>query len=144
MSYIMPCDGRTQEVETDNVVAQVGTKSAGDRFADFDGRKLDAALPECVAGKGRHSDGVRRSAVEETFDLPVADHAIEQTGPAGALARAEHGAYERKNAGGLDQQPRRFVRYALQVQFGQSSLEIVVHQSDRQVGRTLDDANAQR
>src|ERR1700744_2949350 len=77
---------RTQKVEADDVIAQFSAKAGGDGFGDFDRGKLDAALPEGIASKRRDGNGACSSALEKPFDLAVADHAIEQTGPAGRLA----------------------------------------------------------
>ena len=77
------------------------------------------------------------------LDLAIPDHAVEQAGPAGALARFEYGSHQRKQAGGLHQQPGRLVRHALLVQFREPPFEIIVHQRDRQIGRTLDDVDAE-
>ena len=96
-----------------------------------------------VVDQRRYGDRLRRSAVEKSLDLPVADHAIEQTGPAGALARFEHGPHQRKHAGRLHQQPGRLVGHALPVHLGQPPVEIVVDQRDRELGRTLGDLNAE-
>ena len=52
----MPDDGRAQEVEADQVIAQVGAKVGDNGFCDLDGRKLDRTLPEHVAGKRRSRD----------------------------------------------------------------------------------------
>jgi hypothetical protein len=49
--YVMLCDGRAQQVEAHDVIAQIRTKSAGDRSRDFDGGKLDRALSEGIAGE---------------------------------------------------------------------------------------------
>src|SRR6201985_181884 len=42
--HIMLGDGRAQQVEADDVIAQWSAKTGGDRFGDLDGGKLDAAL----------------------------------------------------------------------------------------------------
>ena len=120
--HVVLHDGRAQQVEADDVIAQVRAKVGGDRLRDLDGRKLDAALSERVPGQRRNGDAARLLAVEERLDLPVAFHAIGETSPAGALARAEHRPHQGKNAGGLDEQPGRTVRQMLPVQFGQASL----------------------
>src|ERR1700730_17390879 len=44
--YVMPHDGRTEQIEADDVIAQIGAKLGGDRFGDLDGRKLDRTLSE--------------------------------------------------------------------------------------------------
>ena len=141
--HVMLHDGRAQQVEADDVIAQVRAKVGGDRFRDLDGRKLDGALSDRVPGERRNRDAARLSAVEQRLDLSVPFHPIGKTGPTGALAWAEHRPHQGKNAGGLGEQPGRMVRQMLPVQFGQSSFEIIAHQRDRQVGGALDDANAQ-
>src|SRR5215469_5592796 len=67
--HIMFHNGRTQQVETDNVIAQLSAKTGGDRFGDLDGRKLDGALPERVPGQWRNGDAASLSTVEERLDL---------------------------------------------------------------------------
>ena len=141
--YVMLCDGRAHQVEACKVIAQIGAKSARDRFRDFNRRKLDRALSEGIAGERRHRYRTRRSSVEESLDLPITDHAVEHAGPAGTLARVEHRSHQRKNAGGPHQQPARFVRHPLQVQLGQLSFEIIVDERNCQVGRILDHPNAE-
>jgi hypothetical protein len=140
----MPDDGRAQEIEADQVIAQVGAKVGCNGFRDLDGRKLDRTLPEHVAGERRSCDAAALPAVQERFDLPVALHPLGETGPARALARAEHRSHQRKNAGRLDEHPRCPVRQMPPVQFGQSPFEIIVHQRDGEVAGSFDDANAQR
>ena len=125
------------------MIAQIGPKPRGDRLGNFDGGELDRALSERTAGQRRNRDGLRAAAIEESLDLAVADHAIEQAGPAGALAGLEHRTHQRKNSAGLHQQPRCLGRHPLLIQFGQLSFEIIVHERDRQVGRSLYDADAE-
>ena len=48
-----------------------------DGLGDFRGGKLDAALPKGIARKRRGNNGACAAAREKTFDLAVADHAIE-------------------------------------------------------------------
>jgi len=88
--YVMPHDGRAQQIEADDVIAQIRAKRGGDRFGDLDGRKLDRTLSERVAGQRRNGDAAGLPAVEKRLDLPVPFHAIGKTGPTGTLARAEH------------------------------------------------------
>ena len=60
--HVMLHDGRAQQVEADDVIAQFRAKVGGDRFRDLDGCKLDGALSERVAGreaKRRRSGPVR-------------------------------------------------------------------------------------
>ena len=135
--HVMLHDGRAQQIEADDVIAQFRGKVGGDRFRDFDGCKLNAVLSERVPGQRRNRNAAGLSAVEHPFDLPVPSHAVGKTSPTGALARAEHRPHQGKNAGGLDQQPGRTVRQMLPVQFSQASFEIIAHQRDRQVGRAL-------
>ena len=63
--HVMLHDGRAQQVEADDVIAQVRAKVGGDRFRDLDGRKLDGVLPEHAAGERRNGDAAGLSAVEE-------------------------------------------------------------------------------
>src|SRR5207248_2779852 len=48
--HVVLYDGRAQQVEARNMITEIGAKARGNRFGDFDGRKLDGALPENVAG----------------------------------------------------------------------------------------------
>src|SRR5436190_2089784 len=68
---VVPCDGRAQQVEADDVIAQVRAKIGRDRFGDLDGCKLDSALSEHVPGERRSGDAARMLAVEKGLDLPV-------------------------------------------------------------------------
>ena len=104
---------------------------------------MKCALSNGVVDQRRYGDRLRRCAVEKPLDLPVADHAIEQTVPAGALARFEHGPHQRKHAGRLHQQPGRLVGHAFPVHLRQPPVEIIVHQRDRELGRTLGDLNSE-
>ena len=123
------------------MIVQVGAKIGGNGFGDFESGELDAGLSNRVTQERGGHDGVRRPSVEKSLDLPIAHHAVEQAGPAGALAGGEHRTDQWKSSRWLDQQPRRAVRDALPVQFGQPPFEIIVHQRDCQVRRLLDDVN---
>jgi len=90
MRDVMLGDGRAHQVEACDVVAQIGAEARRDRLGDFDGGELDRALPHRVARERRNGDRPRLSAVEETFDFPIPDHAVEQAGPARALAGLEY------------------------------------------------------
>ena len=136
-------DRRACQIEARNVIAHIGAKARSNCFRDFDGGEVNCALSDALVDQGRYGNGLRLSAVEKPLDLPVADHAIEQTVPARALARLEHGPHQRKHAGRLHQQPRRLVGHALPVHLGQPPVEIVVHQRDREFRRTLGDLNAE-
>ena len=70
------------------MIAQFRAKIGGDRFRDFDGCKLDGALPNVLLSQRRNGDAAGLSAVEKRLDLAVAFHPLGKTGPAGALARA--------------------------------------------------------
>src|SRR5262249_48956129 len=142
-SHVMPHDSRAQQVEADDVIAQVGAKICGDGFCDLDRRKLDAALSQHVAGQRRSGDAACSSAVEQALDFSVALHPCGKTCPAGALTWREERPHQRKNAGRLDEQPGRAVRPMLPVQFGQAAVEIIVDQRDRQLAGTLRDAYTQ-
>ncbi|MCP1846479.1 hypothetical protein J2R80_000302 [Bradyrhizobium sp. USDA 4541] len=133
----------TGQVEACDVIAQIGTKSRGNRFCDFNSSEVDADLSDGVADQGRYGDHLRRSAIEKSLDLPIAYHAIEQASPAGALARLEHGSHQRKHAGRLRQQPGRPIAKALSVQFDEPPVKIVVRQCDRELGRPLGDPNTE-
>src|SRR4051812_42334503 len=139
----MPRNGRAQQVEADDVIAQIGAKSGGDRFRDLDGRKLDSTLPDRVVCKRRNRDAVSLLPVEECLDLAVPPHPVRKTGPAGTPAWIEHRTHQREYPGWLDKQPRRSLRQMLTVQLGQPRFKIIVDQRDGEVRRTLCDANAQ-
>ena len=102
-----------------------------------------ALCPKVSSGQRRKSDTAGVSAVEERPHLSVPLHPIGKTHPAGALPRSEHRPHQGKNAGGLNERPRRAIRQMLRVQFVQAGFEIIVHQRDRQLGGALDDPNAQ-
>ena len=99
------------------MIAQWRAKIGGDRFRDLDGRKLDGALSNGLVSQRRDGDAAGLSAVDERLDLPVPCHPVGETHPAGALPRPEHRPHQGKNAGGLDEQPRRAIRQMLSVQF---------------------------
>jgi hypothetical protein len=127
------------------VILQVRAKVRGDRLRDLNRRKLDGTLTERVARERRSRDAARLFAIEERLDLPVPFHPVGETGPAGALTRGEHRPDQRKDAGGLDQQPGRLVRQMLPVQCVELPFEVIAHQYDREVrSAALDDANAKR
>src|SRR5262249_37622345 len=129
---VVAYDGRAQQIEADDVVAQIGAKIGGDCFRDFQGCERNRALSERVVSQGRSSDAAKPPPVEKPLDLAVAYHAIGETPPTGALGRGEYRPYQGKNAGRLDEQPRRPVRQMLPVQFGELFFEIIADQSDRQ------------
>ena len=89
---VMLDDGRAQQVEADDVIAQFGAEVGGDRLGDLDGGELDGALAERLPGERRSRDAAGVAAVEECLDLAVAGHAVGETGPARALARREYRA----------------------------------------------------
>ena len=141
--HIVPRDRRTQQVKADDMVVQVGAKAAGDGLADLDRRKPDRAWREHILAERRGSDAASLLAVEERFDLPVPFHAIGKASPAGALSWAEDRTDQGKNSGGLHQQPVLLLRQPLAVEFRKLAVEIVAHQDDGQIGRAIDDANAE-
>ena len=141
--HIVPDDRRTQQVEADDMVVQVGAKTAGDGLADLDRRKPDRARREHILAERRGSHAASLLAVEKRLDLPVPFHAIGKAGPAGALSRAENRTDQGKNTGRLHQQPVLLLRQPLAVEFRKLAVEIVVHQNDGQIGRVIDDANAE-
>ena len=102
-----------------------------------------ALCPNVFRASGETATQRPPPRLEQRLDLSVPLHPLGKTHPTGALARAEHRPHQGKNAGGLREQPGRVVGQMLPVQFGQSLLEIIAHQRDRQVGGALDDANAQ-
>src|SRR5277367_299983 len=63
--YMMLHDGRAQQVEADDVIAQLRPKIGGDRFRDLDCRKVDGRLPEGLLSQRRNGDAAGVSAVEE-------------------------------------------------------------------------------
>src|SRR6202040_1894859 len=103
--HVMLHDGRAQQVETNDVIAQFRAKIGGDRFRDLDGRKLDGTLSERVPGQRRNGEAAGLSAVEERLDLPVPFHPLGKTHPAGALTWSEHWPHKGENARRLDEHP---------------------------------------
>ena len=49
--HVVLRDGRAEQIEADDVIAQFRAKAGGDGFRDFDGCKLDAVLSERAAGR---------------------------------------------------------------------------------------------
>src|SRR5262249_54936393 len=90
-------DGGAQEIETDDVIVQIGAKVGGDRLGDLHRGKLDTGVADRLPRQGgnRHRPGL--AAVEHPLDLAVAHHARRETGPAGALAGPEYGAHQGKD-----------------------------------------------
>src|SRR5262249_10549409 len=118
-------------------------KIGGNRFRDLDGCELDASLSERVPGQRRNSDAAGLLAVEKRLHLAVPFHPVGKTGPTRALAWAENRPYQGINAGGLQKQPGWLVGEVLLIQFRQAALQIIAHQRDRQIRRTLRYANTQ-
>ena len=141
--HMVPDDRRCQQIEADDVVAQVGAKFAGDGLGDLDRGEPDRASCKHVLAEWRCDHAASLLAIEKRFDLPVPFHAIGKASPAGALSRAENRTDQGKNAGRLRQEPILLSRQLLAVEFRQLAVEIVVHQNNGQVGRTIDDANAE-
>src|ERR1700683_2038671 len=54
--HMMLHNGRAQEVEADDVIAQLRAKIGGDRFCDLDGRKLDGSLSERLSSQRRNGE----------------------------------------------------------------------------------------
>src|ERR1700732_5059747 len=69
--HVMLHDGRAQQIEADDVIAQFRAKIGGDRFRDLDGRKLNGTLAERVPGQRRNGEPAGLSAIEEGLDLSV-------------------------------------------------------------------------
>ena len=65
--HVMLDDGRAQQIETDDVIAQIRAKVGGDRFGDLDSRKLDAALSERLAASGETA--TRRACLRSSSAL---------------------------------------------------------------------------
>src|ERR1700745_993724 len=103
--HIMLRDGRAQQVEADDVIAQWSAKTGGDRLGDLDGRKLYGGLSERVPGQWRNGDAAGLSAVNERLDLPVPFHPLGKTHPTGAFAWVEHRPHEGENAGRHNEHP---------------------------------------
>ena len=125
------------------MVVQVGAKSAGDGLDDLDGGEPDRASCDHVLAEGRGNHAASLLAIEKSFDLPVPFHAIGKASPAGALSWAENRTDQGKNTGRLRQQPFLLLRQPLAVEVRKLSIEIVVHQNNGQLGRVIDDANAE-
>ena len=140
---LVPDHHRTQKIEADDMVLQVGAKTAGNGLGDLGRRKPDRARREHIAGQRRRCHAARMGPVEKSLDLAIPFHAIGQTGPAGALSAPENRTDQRKDARGLHQQPILPLRQPLTVEFDELAVEIVVHQNDRQIGRMIDHPNAE-
>src|SRR3984957_20222204 len=119
------------------MVVQVGAKSAGNGLGDLGRRKPDRARREHIFAEWWRCHASGTGPFEERLDLPVPFHAVGKTGPAGALSAPENRSDQRKNTGGLYQQPLLPLRQPLTVEFGQLAVEIVVPQNDRQIGRVI-------
>ena len=141
--HMVPDDRRSQQVEADDMVVQVGAKSAGDGLDDLDRGEPDRASRDHVLAERRGNHAARLLAIEERFDLPVPFHAIGKASPAGALSWAENRTDQGKNTGRLHQQPFLLLRQPLAVEVRKPSIEIVVHQNNGQIGGVIDDANAE-
>ena len=141
--HVVLDDGRARQIEADQMIVQRGAETAGDRLGDLDGRKRDAAIAERVLGERRNRDAARVPAVEHRPDLAVPFHPLGETGPARPFAWAEHRPEQGKNAGWLNQQPRRAVGQVLPVQRLQLPFEIIVDHDDREVGGAIDDADTE-
>src|SRR6185312_13811149 len=79
MRHVVLDGRRTQQIMTDDVIVEIGTKSAGNRLGDLKRCKRNRALSKRAAHQWRGGDHPRIRAVEESLDLAIADHAIEQT-----------------------------------------------------------------
>src|SRR5262249_26053797 len=116
-SHAMLGNCRPQEIETENVIAQIGAKVAGNSFGNLKRRELDPGLSEGSVGERRNYNAARLFALEHRLDFAVSFHAIGEAGPAATLARSEHRTHQRENAGRLNEQPGRMVGQMLAVQF---------------------------
>ena len=54
--------GGPGEVDACNVVAEISTKSGGDRLRNFNGSEVDRSLSDTVVDQGRRCDRLRRPA----------------------------------------------------------------------------------
>ncbi len=125
------------------MIVQLGAKIGGDGLCDFNRRELNAALADAMMGERRGDEAAGLASIEQRLDLAVPFHPLGKTGPAGALARAEHWADQRKETRGLNEQPGRSIGKMLRVQIGQAFFEIVVHQGDGEIAAAFDKANAE-
>ena len=141
--HMVPDDRRSQQVEADDMVVQVGAKSAGDGLDDLDGGEPDRASCAPRSRRGARQPRSEPPCDRKSFDLPVPFHAIGKASPAGALSWAENRTDQGKNTGRLRQQPFLLLRQPLAVEVRKLSIEIVVHQNNGQLGRVIDDANAE-
>ena len=131
---VMLHHARSQEIETDDVIAQIGAEIGGNCFCDLERGELNSGLSERLFGERRNGDAVRALAVDKRSDLAVAPHAVGKTCPARAFSRREDRADERENAVRLRKQPTGMIGQMPLVQFGQMAVEIVGGQRYGQIG----------
>src|SRR5689334_13958185 len=94
--HVMLGDGGAHQIEAGNVIAQIGAEAGGEGLGDFDCGELDRALSERVLDQRRLRYGLRLRAIEKSLDLAVADHAVGQASPAGALTWPEYWPNQRE------------------------------------------------
>ena len=143
----MACDRRAHHVQAHDVVAQIGAEAAGDGLADLGGGEANAAEAERIGAERRDGDAARLLAAEESLDLSIPVHAIGETCPAWALARAEDRADQRKQAGRLHQQPLLPVLEPPAVELIELGFEIIADEGHDQIApalHDLDPENVQR
>ena len=101
--HVMLHDSRAQQVEANNVIAQVRAKVGGDRFRDLDCRKLNGTLSEQSLTRGETATQRAclrsRSALISRFRIIRSTRQVQQA----LLPGLNTGPTKRKNAGGLDE-----------------------------------------
>jgi hypothetical protein len=131
--HMMPGNRRSDQVEADDMVEQIGAKAAGDGLGDLDRRESDRTPRQHVLAERRGGNALRLLPVEESFDLTIPLHAVGEAHPARALSRTENRADQKDESGGLYQQPFLLLCQPLAVEFRKLIVEIVVHRHNGQI-----------
>ena len=69
---------RSQKIEADDVIVELGPKRGGDSFGDLHRRELDPASPHRIARERGDRDRLRCGAVEKSLDLAIALQVLRQ------------------------------------------------------------------
>lgn len=124
---------RSEQIQTDYMIAQTRSKIGCDGFRNFGRRQMNAALPYRRTHERRGDDACRVLTIEKGLDLSISLHALSETRPARAFTRLEYRSHQWKRAARLDQYPRHAIRQSLLIPPRQPAVEIVIDQDDSQV-----------